>query len=108
MKRIAEPVNRVEELGNPLEGKEFTLNGNQDGIGGQQIIEREEIQGRRAIDQNIIVLAPDTVHLVLQAELAARLRNQLEVGGHKVLIRWNNFQPLEARLNGYCVEGGAA
>ena len=48
----------VHELGDSFEGKEFALNGNENGMRSDEGVEGEEVEGRRAVyDDEVVVLA---------------------------------------------------
>jgi hypothetical protein len=95
LERIAYAVDCVHELRDSLEGEELALNGHQDRVGRDQRVEREQIQGRRAIDQNEAVLFADVRDALTQAELAIGDSYQFEVRADQVLIGGNQVQPLK-------------
>jgi hypothetical protein len=49
--RSADAHERVEQLGDALDGKEFALNRHEHGIAGGKCVESQEIQCRRAVNQ---------------------------------------------------------
>src|SRR5262245_44579462 len=55
LKRISDSIDSVEQLRDALQGEEFALNGNKDGIGGDQGVQREKIERGRAVDNDVIV-----------------------------------------------------
>ena len=95
LERIAYAVDCVHELRDSLQGEELALNGHQDRVGRDEGVEREQIQGWRAIDQDEAVLVPDVRDALAQAELAIGDSHQFEVGANQVLIGGNQVQPFE-------------
>src|SRR5579859_2520881 len=57
---------RIEKLGNAFKGQILTLNGNQDGIGGDEAIQGQKIESRRAVQDNEFVPILDFPHKGLQ------------------------------------------
>src|ERR1035437_10428841 len=51
-KKVANSVDGIHQLGDSFQSEELALNRNQDGVGGDQRIQGEQIQRRRAVDQN--------------------------------------------------------
>jgi len=47
-------VDSVHELGNPLQSEKLALDGNEDAVGGDQSVQGEQVQGRRAIDDDVV------------------------------------------------------
>jgi hypothetical protein len=69
LKRVAYAVYGVEELRDTFQREEFALNGYQHRIGGDESVQREEIQGRRAVDDDVIEVLFDSFEGVPQASL---------------------------------------
>ena len=56
---FADPVDGIHELGDAFQGEELALDGDEDGIGGDEGVEGEEIEGGGAIDQDEVVVVAD-------------------------------------------------
>src|ERR1035437_695540 len=56
---VANPVDGVHEFGDALEGEEFALNRYEHGIGGDQGVEGEEVEGWGPIDEGELVVVAD-------------------------------------------------
>lgn len=69
----------VHELGNPLQGEEFALDGDEDGIGGDEGVEGEEVEGGGAIDEDISVLLANWGEAGLEAGLALGHLDEFDV-----------------------------
>ena len=67
---LADAVDGVHEFGDAFEGEEFALDGDEDGIGGDQGVEGEEVEGRRAIDEDEVVIVADFGEAFAEAEFA--------------------------------------
>ena len=67
---VADPVDGIHEFGDALEGEELALDGNEDGIGGDQGVEGEEVEGGRAIDEDEVVVVADCGDAFAEAEFA--------------------------------------
>ena len=51
--KLSDSVDGVHELRDAFQGEEFALDRDEDGIGGDQGVEGQEVEGGRAIDQNV-------------------------------------------------------
>src|ERR1700728_205810 len=56
---FADLVDGVHELGNPLQCKKLTLNWDQDRLGCDERVQRQQVEGGRAIDQDVVVTGFD-------------------------------------------------
>jgi hypothetical protein len=79
-------LNGVHELRNALEREEFALDGDQDGVGGEEGVQGEEIEGWGAIDQDEVVIVANRGDAFAEAEFARLEADQLDVGAYEVLI----------------------
>ena len=68
---LANAVDGVHEFGDAFQGEELALDGDEDGIGGDQGVEGEQVEGGRAIDQDELVVVADFGEAVAEAVLAA-------------------------------------
>src|ERR1039457_1799338 len=59
MEGFADPIDGVHQFGDTFQRKELALDGYQDRVRGNQRVEREQIQRRRTIDEDIPVFVPD-------------------------------------------------
>src|ERR1035437_10220986 len=89
---FANAVDGVHEFGDAFQGKEFALDGYEYGIGGDQRIEGEEIEGRGAIDQNELVGVAD----LGEAVLAVGEVDEFQVGSDQVFVGGDDVEAFEA------------
>ncbi len=94
---VANAIDSVHEFGNALEGEELALDGNENGIGGDQGIEGKEIQSRRTIDEDETVGVTDRAESLPKAKLALVEINELDVGSDEVFVGGNKVEAFEGR-----------
>ena len=92
---FADAVDGVHEFGDAFQGEEFALDGDEDGIGGDQGVEGEEVEGRGAIDQDEVVVVADFGEAFAEAELAVGEVDQFEVGADQVLVGGDDVETFE-------------
>ena len=51
-------IDGIHELGNAFQSEKLALDGNEDAIGGDQSVQSEQIQGGRAIDNDVVEAIP--------------------------------------------------
>jgi hypothetical protein len=105
---IADAVDGVHEFGDALEGEELALDGNEDGIGGDECVEGEKVEGRRAVYEDEPVLLADRGDALAEAELALRDIDEFEVGSDEVLVGTEEGQAVEGRRKDCCGDVGVA
>jgi hypothetical protein len=98
-KCLPDAVDGVHELGNALQGKKFALNRDKHGIGGNQGIEGEEVQGRGAVYEDVVIAGADGTEAVCQAELTSFGGDQLDVGPDQVFVGWSQIETREGSLH---------
>jgi hypothetical protein len=86
LKGIANAVHGVEQLRYTLQREELALDGDEDGVGSDEGVESEKVQGRRAVDQDVLVTAAEILQGLPETEFAPGLVDELEVGGHEVPV----------------------
>ena len=90
---IANAVYGVHESGNAFKGEELALNGDEDGIGCDEGVQGQEIEGGGAVDQNELVLVANGFDLSGEDGFAIVGGNQVEIGTNEVLVGWQEIQP---------------
>jgi hypothetical protein len=68
---VPDALDGVHEFGDALEGEEFALNRNEDGVSGDEGVEGQEIEGWWAIDNDEVVKRAGGVGFFAEAEFAA-------------------------------------
>jgi hypothetical protein len=71
------------------------LNGHEDGVGGQEGVESEEVEGGWAIDEDEVVIVADVGDTFAQAKFAVIESNELKVSADEVLIGGDEAETLE-------------
>lgn len=92
---FANPIDRIHETGNPFQREELTLDRDQDAVRGHQGIQSQEIQSRRAIDQNELVSIPNSAQPLAQDELAPFDVHQIQVAADQILVGREQVQPIK-------------
>ena len=93
--RFANTINGVQELGDAFQSEELALDGDQDGIGGDHGVECQEIEGRRAIDQNEVIVVANRFQFLAEPGFAIFQLNQFQIGRDQVFVRGNDIESLE-------------
>src|SRR5271165_2351889 len=95
LKRVADTVYGVHELRNAFERKELALDRDEDGIGRDQGVQSEKIEGRRAIDEDEGELLSDFGDSFSQSGFAVRNVHQFEVGADQILVGGDDVEAFE-------------
>ena len=77
---FADSLDGIDEFGDAFEGEEFALNGDDDGIGGEEGVEGEEVECGGAIDEDELVIVAEFGDAVAEAVFAAFDIDEFEVG----------------------------
>ncbi len=85
--RLADLVDDVAQCREPLERKVLTLYRDHDGIRSHQGIDGQQVQGRRTVDQYIVVLAAHVCQRFAQTQLPPLEVDQLHLGTRELLVR---------------------
>lgn len=86
LKSFADALDCVDKLGDAFERKEFALDGDDDGVGGDQGVDGEEIEGWGAIEDDEVVLGLQGVQCVPEFEFAFREVDEVDVDRDEVFI----------------------
>ena len=104
-------ADREHELRQPLQRKEFALQGHDNRVGRHHRVDGQNIQRGRAIDQDVV--KPKRIHRqlpqgVVQQKRPLLIRNELDVGGAEIGCRGDNRQVRHTRrLDGLLRRGVA-
>lgn len=79
IQRLPDPLYGVHGLRNALQGQEFGLDRDQDGIGGDQGVDGDQPQGGRTVDQDVVEPVAQSLQEAPQLELALRLIHQFDL-----------------------------
>src|SRR5213079_414720 len=88
---LADFLDRVDEVGEPLERVVLALHRDHHRIGRHQSVQGEYVQGRRAVEQNEFVLRRDRLEGALQARLAVLEVDQFYLRAGKVAVGGNQI-----------------
>ncbi len=92
LERISNALNCIHQFGYTFEGEEFALDRNEHGVGGDERIQGQEIQRRRAIDQNEIVLGAYCLYFIAQTEFTSGCVHQFQIGSDQILIAGDQIE----------------
>jgi len=102
-KGIPNAVDGVHQPGNAFEGKELALNWDQHRISRHEGVKREQIEGGRAIDQDVVVFILDSVQVMPKYRFAIIAVYELQIHTDEVLVGWNDLKTLHfGLLDGVC------
>jgi hypothetical protein len=103
---VADLVDGVHELGDPFESEELALDGDEHRVGGDQGIEGEQVEGGRAIDDDVVELSPNGLQDTAETGFAIVEVDEFDVGGDKVAIGGEEREALELgtadEVRGWC------
>jgi hypothetical protein len=85
----------IQKLRHALDRQVFALNRNQYRITGSEGVERKQIEGRWAVNQNEFVFLPEWFYRLAQTIFPVLHRNQLDGGTNEVFIRRNEVKTLD-------------
>ena len=93
----ADAAHRADEIGEAFEGEVLAVERNQHGIGGDECVQRQQPERRRAVDQDVVVALANAREKLADAFLAVRQRNELDLSAGQVLVRRDHIEPLDRR-----------
>src|SRR5690606_31411903 len=86
-------TDRIQQLAQPFERIELALDGNQHRIRSGERVQGQQAQGRRAVDQDEVVLVTYLLQRFPKDRLPVRSRDELDFRPHQVPCRWDDVQP---------------
>src|SRR5208282_3042230 len=92
VQRPANSHQRVNQFRNPFKGQVLALDWHQDRIAGGQSVQCQEIERWRAVEEDVLVFAPDGLEEFPQPELALRQAYEFDGCAGEVLVRRNEIQ----------------
>jgi len=94
----ADAFDGVHELGDALEGEEFALDGDENGVGRDEGVDGEEVECGRAVDDDERIGVSNGLEAGAEACFPVFFVNQFDVGGNKVAVRGDEVQAVEIGL----------
>ena len=105
---LGDAVERGHELGYAFEGEVFGLHGDEEAVGSDQGVEGEEIESRRAVEQDEWVVGADRGEGFAELEFAIFERDELNRGADEVFAARNELEGIDfGREKGFG-DGGVA
>ena len=98
VERGAHAPQRCDEIGEAFEGEVLAVERNQDGVGRNQRVQREQPERGRAVDEDRIELVPQRRQESAEALLAVGHRDELDLGAREVPVRGNGEQTVDPGL----------
>jgi len=92
---LANALDGIEEFADAFEGEILGLHGDEDGIGGDEGVEGQEVEGGRAIENDDLEPVADRLEGVAEAVFAIFGVDELDVGSDEVLGGGNHFEELD-------------
>ena len=92
---LADALDGIEQLADAFEGEVFGLHGDEDGVGGDQGVEGEQVERGRAVEDDDVKLVANGLQGVAQAVFAEFGVDQLDVGADEVLGGRNDLELLD-------------
>jgi hypothetical protein len=92
---LADAFDGIDELGDAFEGEELALDGDEDGIGGDEGIEGEEVEGRGAVDEDVVEIVADGFKAFAEAPLAAGEVDEFDISGDEVFVGGNDAEAFD-------------
>ena len=91
----ANAINRVHELGNAFECEELALDGDEDRIGRNEGVQREQIECGRAVDDDERIIVTNRLDASTKSGFSVVLVYQFQVGGDEVSVGWDEAKAFE-------------
>ena len=93
---FANALDGVHQLGNTFQGEELALDRNEHGIGSDQSVQREEVEGWWTVDQEEVVFRPDGGYLVVKAKFAPGGIDQFQICADQVFVARDEVETFES------------
>src|SRR5215831_13561825 len=94
---VVDTINGVHELGNAFQREEFALDRHEDGIGCHQGVEGEKVEGRRAVDQDVLEVVSEGGDAFAEACFAVFDLYEVQIGADEVFVGRNDGKPFGIR-----------
>jgi hypothetical protein len=92
---LSDAFDGIEELAYTFEGEILGLHGDEYGIGGDEGVQREEVECRRTVEDDDFKLLTNLLEGVAEAVFAIFGVDQLDIGSDEVLGRGNHLELLD-------------
>ena len=96
IERAAHAPHRADEIGEAFEREVLAVQRDQHGVGGDERVERQQAERRRAVDEDVVELGAQRIEDALQPVLALRHRDQLDLGAGQIAIGRHERQVRDA------------
>lgn len=101
---FADPIDCVHQARNAFQRKELALDRDENAVGGNKRVQRQQIECRRAIDEDELIIVADGLEPLAQHKLPLLHSDQVEVSANQILIRGQQIQPVQLRLTDALLE----
>ena len=95
VQRRAHAAHRADEIGEPLEREVFAVERDQHGVGGDERVERQQAERRRAVDEDVVVVVAHGAKQRAQPFFARAERDHFDLGAGEMTIGRNQFQVVD-------------
>ena len=97
---LADALDGVEQFADAFQGEVLGLHGDEDGVGGDQGVEGEQVERGRTVEDDDLELVANGLQGVAEAVLAEFGVDQLDVGSDEVLGGGDDFEVRRVRWAG--------
>jgi hypothetical protein len=97
IERRAHAVDRREQLGDPFEREVLAVERDEDGVGGDERVQREQAQRRGCVDEDEIEARPEGIEQPTEPVFAFGHRDELDLGAGEVPVGGDNREMVDAR-----------
>ena len=93
----AHAAHRADEIGEPFEREVLAVQRNQHGVGGDERVERQQAERRRAVDEDVVEVVAQRARAASRSRSSrCGERDQFDFGAGEVAIGGNQLQALDA------------
>ena len=99
VERGADAAHRADEIGEAFEREVLAVQRNQDRVGGDERVQRQQAERRRAVDEDVVEVVARTRGRARSRSSRAGERHQLDFGAGEIAIRGNQLQAIDGGRN---------
>ncbi len=105
MEGFLDAIDRIHQFGDSFQGEELALDWDEDGVGGEQGIEGEKVEGWGTVDQDEVIVVADFCNAFPEAEFPVVGSDQFQVGADQVLVGGNEMEAVEVSVDDGIADG---
>ena len=97
VERGADAAHRADEIGEPFEREVLAVQRNQHGVGGDERVERQQAERRRAVDEDVVEVVAHRREQRAQPFFARGERDQFDFGAGEIAVGGDQRQAVDRR-----------